>query len=90
MAGILRVTRFWRAGDEGAGRAGSRGLRGRCEPACLPARYVAGRCSAVEGRHRRMRLGMTLRVDIHTGERRVINFFLDPITKYLHNGVEER
>ena len=29
-------------------------------------------------------------VDIHTGERRVINFSHDPITKYLHNGVEER
>lgn len=44
----------------------------------------------VEGHKRRMRAGMTVTVDIHTGERRVINFFLDPITKYLHNGVEER
>ncbi len=44
----------------------------------------------VQGHKRLMRPGMTVTVDIHTGERRVINFFLDPITKYLHNGVEER
>ena len=44
----------------------------------------------VQGHKRTMQPGMTVTVDIHTGQRRVIDFFLDPIVKYLHNGVEER
>ncbi len=44
----------------------------------------------VQGRRRPMRPGMTVTVDIQTGRRRVIDFFLDPILKYLHDGVEER
>ena len=34
--------------------------------------------------------GMTATVDIHTGSRRVIEFFLDPIVKYLDNGLAVR
>lgn len=34
--------------------------------------------------------GMTATVDIHTGRRRVIDFFLDPIVKYLSNGLAVR
>ena len=44
----------------------------------------------VQGHRRTMHPGMTVTVDIRTGRRRVIDFFLDPIVKYLHNGVEER
>lgn len=34
--------------------------------------------------------GMTATVDIHTGQRRVLDFFLDPIVKYLDNGLGAR
>lgn len=37
-----------------------------------------------------MRSGMTATVDIQTGERRVIGFFLDPIVKYLNQGLAVR
>jgi len=44
----------------------------------------------VDGRRRTLHDGMTATVDIHTGRRRVLNFFLDPIVKYLDNGLSVR
>lgn len=44
----------------------------------------------VDGQKQPMRSGMTVTVDIHTGQRRVINFFLDPIVKHLGEGVQVR
>ena len=40
-----------------------------------------------EGQRRTMRPGMTATVDIETGQRRVLDFFLDPIVKYVSNGL---
>jgi len=40
-----------------------------------------------EGQRRIMRPGMTVTVDIETGQRRVLDFFLDPIVKYISNGM---
>lgn len=44
----------------------------------------------VDGQRRRMQSGMTVTVDIHTGERRIIHFFLDPIVKYMNEGLQVR
>ncbi len=43
-----------------------------------------------EGERRIMRSGMTVSVDIETGRRRVLDFFLDPIVKYLNDGMAVR
>lgn len=43
-----------------------------------------------DGAVHRLYPGMTATVDIHTGKRRVIEFFLDPIVKYLDNGLGTR
>jgi hemolysin D len=40
-----------------------------------------------EGQRRIMRPGMTASVDIETGQRRVLDFFLDPVMKYISNGI---
>jgi hemolysin D len=40
-----------------------------------------------EGQRRMMRPGMTASVDIETGQRRVLDFFLDPVMKYISNGI---
>ena len=40
-----------------------------------------------EGQRRTLRPGMTATVDIETGQRRVLDFFLDPIIKYVSNGM---
>lgn len=45
---------------------------------------------SADGARHRLYPGMTATVDIHTGRRRVIDFFLDPIVKYLGNGLEVR
>lgn len=45
---------------------------------------------AADGVRHALSPGMTATVDVHTGERRVIEFFLDPIVKYLNNGMEVR
>jgi hemolysin D len=44
----------------------------------------------VEGQRRTMRPGMTVSVDIETGRRRVLDFFLDPVMKYMSNGLTTR
>lgn len=44
----------------------------------------------VDGKHHRMRPGMTATVDIQTGRRRVLDFFLDPVIKYIHTGFTVR
>ena len=43
-----------------------------------------------DGMKRSLYPGMTATVDIHTGQRRVIDFFLDPIAKYISNGLQVR
>jgi hemolysin D len=40
-----------------------------------------------EGSRNNIRPGMTASVDIETGRRRVLAFFLDPVVKYIRNGV---
>lgn len=45
---------------------------------------------AVDGQRRIMRPGMTASVDVETGHRRLLDFFLDPIVKYLSNGLTVR
>lgn len=44
----------------------------------------------VDGQHRIMQSGMTATVDIQTGRRRVLDFFLDPVIKYIHTGFTVR
>lgn len=44
----------------------------------------------VEGQRRPMMPGMTASVDIETGHRRVLEFFLDPVIKYVNNGIVVR
>lgn len=44
----------------------------------------------VDGVRQNMRPGMTVAVDVETGRRRVLAFFLDPLIKYLHNGLDVR
>jgi hemolysin D len=44
----------------------------------------------VQGQHQAMRAGMTASIDIETGQRRVLDFFLDPIIKYVQNGITVR
>lgn len=44
----------------------------------------------VNGRRRYMRPGMTATVDIRTGQRSVLDFFLDPVVKYINSGLEVR
>ena len=44
----------------------------------------------VDGIKHPMSAGMTVTVDIRTGERRVLDFFLDPVIKYLNDGLELR
>jgi len=43
-----------------------------------------------EGLRRPMRSGMTVSVDITTGHRRVLDFFLDPLIKYVNTGMTVR
>lgn len=49
-----------------------------------PARFI------VDGQARTVEPGMTVQADILTGKRRVIEFFLSPVTKYLNEGVRVR
>ena len=44
----------------------------------------------VDGKKQPMRSGMTATVDIRTGGRSVLDFFLDPIIKYANNGLSIR
>jgi hemolysin D len=44
----------------------------------------------VEGARREMRPGMTATVDVTTGHRRVLDFFLDPLIKYAKSGMVVR
>lgn len=44
----------------------------------------------VQGERHAMQAGMTATVDIETGQRRVLEFFLDPIIKYVHSGLAVR
>ena len=44
----------------------------------------------VNGQPRSVEPGMTVQVDIQTGRRRVIEFFLSPVVKYLHEGLQVR
>lgn len=44
----------------------------------------------VEGQDRMMQPGMTATVDIQTGHRRVLDFFLDPVVKYIRTGLAVR
>lgn len=44
----------------------------------------------VDGQRRAMHPGMTASVDIETGQRRVLDFFLDPVVKYTANGMGVR
>lgn len=43
-----------------------------------------------DGLRRTMRAGMTASIDIATGRRRVLAFFIDPIIKYVNNGMVVR
>lgn len=45
---------------------------------------------AVDGQRHIMQPGMTATVDIQTGRRRVLDFFLDPVVKYIHTGLTVR
>lgn len=44
----------------------------------------------IDGQRRSVRPGMTVSVDIVTGRRRVLDFFLDPVIKYLRTGLTVR
>lgn len=44
----------------------------------------------VDGQARTVEPGMTVQADILTGRRRVIDFFLSPVTKYLNEGMRVR
>jgi hemolysin D len=44
----------------------------------------------VDGTKHPMSAGMTVTVDIRTGRRRVLDFFLDPVIKYINNGLGVR
>ena len=44
----------------------------------------------VNGQHRSVESGMTVQADILTGRRRVIEFFLSPVIKYLNEGLRVR
>ena len=44
----------------------------------------------IDGKKQAMGPGMTATVDIRTGDRTVLDFFLDPIVKYFNNGLEVR
>jgi hemolysin D len=45
---------------------------------------------AVDGMSRRIQSGMTVQADIVTDRRRVIDFFLSPVLKYLDEGLRVR
>src|SRR5690625_2194622 len=44
----------------------------------------------INGHKARMQPGMVVSIDIKTGHRRIIEFFLDPIFKYFHSGLSVR
>lgn len=44
----------------------------------------------VEGEKRELRAGMTVTADIRIGERRMIEFFIYPLTKYMEEGLKVR
>ncbi len=44
----------------------------------------------VEGREESMRTGMTLTAEINVGKRRIIEFFIYPLIKYLDEGMSVR
>jgi len=44
----------------------------------------------VDGTKHPMSAGMTVTVDIRTGQRRVLDFFLDPVLKYISSGLRVR
>ena len=44
----------------------------------------------VDGTKHPMSAGMTITVDIRTGRRRVLDFFLDPVIKYINDGLGVR
>jgi hemolysin D len=44
----------------------------------------------VEGRRIRLTPGMTVTVDIKTGERRIMEYILQPILRYAAEGLRER
>lgn len=51
---------------------------------------VARRAFMVNGQRRSVEPGMTVQADILTGRRRVIDFFLSPVVKYLNEGLRVR
>ena len=51
---------------------------------------VANARFIVEGQYRSVEPGMTVQADILTGQRRVIEFFLSPVIKYLNEGLRVR
>jgi len=51
---------------------------------------VAAARFIVEGQPRSVEPGMTVQADILTGQRRVIEFFLSPVIKYLNEGLRVR
>jgi hemolysin D len=51
---------------------------------------VARKTFMVDGQPRSVEPGMTVEADIKTGRRRVIEFFLSPLVKYLNQGVKVR
>lgn len=69
---------------------------GRTKPASPPTLYYRVKVQPerawllVDNEKRPMQAGMTATVDIRTGTRRVLDFFLDPIVKYFNNGLEVR
>lgn len=44
----------------------------------------------VDGRHARMVPGMRVSAEIHTGDRRLIEFFMEPLLRYRHEALRER
>jgi len=51
---------------------------------------VAAARFIVEGQPRSVEPGMTVQADILTGQRRVIEFFVSPVIKYLNEGLRVR
>ena len=51
---------------------------------------TSGAGFVVDGEERPLQSGMTVQADITTDRRRVIDFFLSPVTKYLDEGLKVR
>lgn len=78
------------AGAGAAGAASPQGQNPQAPPSYTARIALASDAVMVDGRAVRPTPGMTVTVDVRTGERRLIEFVLQPVLRYAEEGLRER